>query len=150
VNVSFDGTNKLIIVDDSITELDIQVDIYSAWKSWMKSGSNSKFIPALRTIGGDPTVGTSSVAPYFFLINGCKIRPYEGNHTLTLTGNLFVDEPGTYGSNITVSTVGYFQVLVNMSTTSDATVIRDTIIEQDKQEIATLVRSKILPMLMLK
>jgi len=150
MKVSFDGTNKLIIVDNSITELDNRIDVYSAWKSWMTSGSNSKFSSALRTIGGDPTTGTSSVAPYFFLINGWKVRPYEGNHTLTLTGNLFVDEPGTYGSNITVSTVGYYQVLTNMSTTSDATVIRDTIIEQDKQQIATLVRSKILPMLMLK
>ena len=97
----------------------------------------------MRTIGGDPTVGTKSVAPYFFLTNGWKIRPYEGNHTLNITGNLFVDEPSTYGSNLTVATEGYYQVLVNMATTSDAIAITagSGVTQDDKEDISTMVWS---------
>ena len=121
--VTFDGTNKKIIVNDAITELDVQVDLYSDWKKWLKENDNSKFLPAMRTVGGDPTTGVKSVAPYFFLTNGWKIRPYEGNHTLFITGNLFVDEPGTYGDNIVIPTLGYFTVMVSTSMTSDAIVV---------------------------
>lgn len=138
--VTFDGTNKLIIVNNEITELDVQVDLYSDWKEWMKEGDNSKFISTMRTVGGDPTTGIKSVSPYFFLTNGWKIRPYEGNHTLNITGNLFVDEPETYGNNIIVNTLGYYNVLVNMTTTSDAiTISSGGITEQDKEDIVEAV-----------
>ena len=52
--VTFDGPNKLIIVNPGIVELDVQVDIYSDWKEWAATGDNLKYPPALRTIGGDP------------------------------------------------------------------------------------------------
>jgi hypothetical protein len=120
VKVTIDGANKLIIVDNAITSLDVQVDLYSDWKGWMKLSDNSKFLPAMRTVGGDPTTGVKSVAPYFFLTNGWKLRPYEGDHTLTIDGNLFVDEPGTYGYNLTVPTLGNYTVTINLATTSDA------------------------------
>ena len=121
--VTFNGTTKLIIVDNAITELDVKVDLYSDWKEWLKEGDNAKFLVAMRTVGGDPTTGVKSVAPYFFLTNGWKIRPYEGDHTLTITGNLFVDEPGTYGYNLTIPTIGDYTVTVVLSTTSDAIVV---------------------------
>ena len=148
-NVTFDGINKLIIVNEEITTINVQTDIYSAWKTWVQSGSNAKFLPALRSVGGDPTIGTKQVAPYFFLMNGWKIRPYEGNHTLNLTGNLFVDDPETYGSNITVSTIGSYTVLVNMSTTSDATIITasSTVTQEDKDEIVQKTVSRLIPFL---
>ena len=137
-------------MDSGSTALNVQTDIYADWKVWLGSGSSSKFLSALRTIGGDPTVGSKTVAPYFFLTNGWKIRPYEGNHTLNLTGNLFVDEPGTYGSNITVPTIGDFQVLVNMSTTSDAiSVISSGLAESDKDEIAQKTTSKLIPFIII-
>ena len=137
MKVTFDGAVKLIIVDEDITALDVQADLYSTWKEWVQMDSNAKYLAALRTVGGDPTVGVKSVAPYFFLMNGWKIRPYEGNHTLIITGNLFVDEPETYGSNITVTTIGDYQVLVNMATTSDAITILSGsgVTTQDKQDI---------------
>jgi len=120
MKVTFDGTNKLIVVNTNITELNVQIDLYSDWKEWLKEGDNTKFLPAMRTVGGDPTTGTKTVAPYFFLTNGWKIRPYEGNHILTIEGNLFVDEPETYGYNSCVPTVGNYNVTINLSTTSDA------------------------------
>src|SRR4030067_1887662 len=135
--VTFDGPNKLIIVDNGITELDVQIDLYSDWKEWMSLSDNNKFLYAMRSTGGDPTTGIKYVAPYFFLCNGWKIRPYEGDHTLLLTGNLFVDEPEMWGGNALVHTVGDFQVLANISTTSDATIIERNggnggITEEDK------------------
>ena len=123
MKVTFDGVNKKIIVNDAITELDIQIDLYSDWKEWLKTEDNSKFLIAMRTVGGDPTTGTKKVSPYFFLMNGWKIRPQEADHTLTITGNLFVDDPGTYGYNLTIPTIGNYTVTINLSTTSDAIVV---------------------------
>ena len=123
MKVEFRGTNKLIVVNTGITELDVQVDLYSDFKEWLKTDDNAKYKPAIRTVGGDPTTGIKSVAPYFFLTNGWKIRPQEGDHTLTISGNLFVDEPGTYGYNLTIPTIGDYTVTVVLSTTSDAIVI---------------------------
>ncbi len=123
MKVTFDGVSKLIIVNYGETALNVKTDIYSAWKNWVQIDDNAKYLSALRVVGGDPTVGANAVAPYFFLTNGWKIRPYEGNHTLNITGNLFIDDPITYGSNVTVPTISYYQVLVNMATTSDATIV---------------------------
>jgi hypothetical protein len=140
----FDGDNLLIKVNQGVTTLDIQTDLYSDWKEWVQTGNNSKFLPALRTIGGDPTVETKVVAPYFFLMNGWKIKPYSWNHTLNLIGNLFVDNPQTYGSNVIVPPDGYFTVLVNMSTTSDASklLVGSGVTQQDKEDIANLVETQ--------
>jgi hypothetical protein len=118
--VTFDGPNKLIIVNNGETSLDVAIDLYSDWKEWMVLVDNAKYPIAMRTVGGDPTSGGKSVAPYFFLSNGWKIRPYEGSHTLTLDGNLFTDEPGIYGYNLFVSTLGSYAVLTAVNLTSDA------------------------------
>lgn len=142
MNVVFDGDNLLIKVNEGVTTLDIQTDLYSDWKEWFQTGTNSKFLPALRTIGGDPTIQEKIVAPYFFLMNGWKIKPYSWNHTLNLIGNLFVDNPETYGSNVVVPPDGYFTVLVNMSTTSDASklLVGSGVTQQDKEDIRDLVK----------
>ena len=141
MKVAFNGESKLIIVNSGANSLDIQIDLYSDWKEWIQESDNSKFLAALRTVGGDPTIRTKQVAPYFFLMNGWKIRPYEGDHTLTLIGNLFVDDSGTYGSNIVVPTLGNYTVLVNMMTTSDAIslISGSGVTEQDKIDIKDLV-----------
>lgn len=136
MKVTFDGVNRLIIVNDGVTELDAQIDLYSDWKEWISWGDNAKFLPAMRTVGGDPTTGVKFIAPYFFLTNGWKIRPYEGNHTLIINGNLFVDEPGIYGHNLTVPTLGPYTVTIVLSTTSDAIIAAAAITEQDKLDIA--------------
>lgn len=117
--VTFNGTNKLIIVNNGETILDVGVDIYSDWKEWFLQSDNAKYLQSLRTIGGDPTVGGQSVAPYYFLMNGWRIRPYEGNHVLTVDGNLFVDG----GGNPFVSTVGNYNVLINLTTSIRAVTI---------------------------
>jgi len=148
LDVEFDGPLSLIrvfkIPVGGVIVLDIQTDIYSTWKTWMQESDNSKYLPALRTIGGDPTTGEKYVAPYFFLTKGWKIQPYEGDHQLNLIGNLFVDEPETYGSNIAIPTEVGYTVLINMSTTSDAIqlAVGGGILESDKQDIADLVEEQ--------
>jgi hypothetical protein len=112
--VTFDGANKLIIVNNGETSLDAQQEIYSAWKRWLTTQYEANWLQALRTIAGDPIGGGQVVSPYFFLMNGWRIRPYEGDHQLTVDGNLFVDG----GGNPFTPTVGNYNVLVNLNTSS--------------------------------
>jgi len=118
--VTFDGPNKLIIVNFGETELDVAIDLYGDWKEWAVLADNTKYLQAMRTVGGDPTTGSKVVAPYFFLMNGWKVRPHEADHQLTLTGNLFVDDTGLYGGNYFVPTLGSYNVTTTILITSDA------------------------------
>jgi hypothetical protein len=75
---------------------------------------NSIWLQALRTVGGDPIGGGQEVSPYFFLTNGWRMRPYEGNHRLIVDGNFFVDG----GGNPFVPTLGAYNVVVELQTSS--------------------------------
>lgn len=87
--VTFDGINRLIIINQGEEEIDVQRDIYSAWKEWSLVETNAKFPQALEVIGGEPlTVGQSLDATYF-LINGWRLKPFAGSYTLNITGNIF-------------------------------------------------------------
>jgi len=112
-DVTFDGTARLIIVNTGITELSAG-HIYSWWKEWVQTPEpdgdhNAEWLPAFRTAGGDPVGPGVDVSAYYFLINGWKIRPYEAEHQLVITGNIYVD--GGVGS-IVVPTIGNYNVLV--------------------------------------
>ena len=69
---TFDGANRLIFVNPGITELDVQIDIYSDWKEWMRMYDNSKWLPAVSAVGGDPIPG-GKTGTTFFLINGWRL-----------------------------------------------------------------------------
>ena len=90
--VTFDGVNKLIIVNYGETTLDFGEDVYSAWKEWILVRENAKYLAALRTVGGDPTVGTDALGGTYFLINDWQMRTWEGDHTLTIVGNFYQDD----------------------------------------------------------
>ena len=103
--ILFDSTTKRIVLDvASVTA----TEIYSRWVDWVATGDNSKYLPAFRSLGGDDLGGGISVPAYYFLINGWRVRPMESNHTLTLTGNLFVDG----GGDPIVPTLGVYNVLI--------------------------------------
>jgi hypothetical protein len=87
--VTFDGINKLIIINPGVTELDVQTDIYSDWKEWTLYEKNLKWLKALNTVGGEPTVSGQRLDVTYFLINGWKIKPQPGSYTLTIVGNIF-------------------------------------------------------------
>lgn len=117
--VTFSGADKLIVVNNGITELDCKVDLYSDWKEFVISGSNAKFRSAFRVFGGDPLGGDLKAGSFFFLQNQSgsdwRIRPFEGNHELVIVGNL-------YGEDTTlplfVSTVGNYTVSIAIERSS--------------------------------
>ena len=106
--VTFDGVNKLIICDAGTTSLSVKA-MYSMWKEWMLISDNSKYAQAFRVVGGDPTVGNNIITPYFFMLNGWKIRPQEANHTLTVDGILLTDD----SSDAFTDTLGTFRIGIN-------------------------------------
>jgi len=95
--VVFDGPNKLIYISTGVTELDVQVDLYSDWKEWTDATNpdgliNARYLPAFRAVGGDPLPGAISLGGTYFLINGWRIQPAQGAYRLTVTGNLYTEE----------------------------------------------------------
>ena len=119
--VTFDGPNKLIIVNSGQTYISVKTDLYSAWKQWVQIGNNMAFLPALSAIGADPLPGGAVLGSTFFLENGWKIRPYEGNHTLTIVGNLYSRD----GSDPFVDTLGTWNIRIvsSVSTLVETTTV---------------------------
>jgi hypothetical protein len=118
VAYTFDGPNKLIILDTA--SLSIQ-DMYSRWIDWLAIGDNSKYLPAIRFVGGDPISAVKNLGVMYFMTNGWRIRPMESSHRLSVNGNLFTDPSGF---SPFVDTVGAFNVTIEMSVSSlvDSTV----------------------------
>lgn len=87
--VTFDGANKLIYVATDVNNIDVKVDIYSSWKEWSRLYDNAKFLPAIRTIGGDPVGGGQYAGDIYFLQNGWRVVV---NHPVTLSGTLYTEE----------------------------------------------------------
>lgn len=108
--VTFDGINRLILVNFGETELDARVDIYSNWKEWLSVGDNSKYAQALSAVGGDAITDQQFVGITYFLENGWRIKPFDSDHILTVTGNIYTREPG---GDPFVPTDGNFKVTVS-------------------------------------
>jgi hypothetical protein len=111
----FDGDNLIITLDpvvSGVLTVDVIDDIYEPWKLWVKTGTNSKYIPAFRPSGGDPLTDVLKQGQYTFLNNedGWRIKPAENDGTYTFVGNLA-------GENINLPiiapTTGAFTVLIN-------------------------------------
>lgn len=103
--ITIDPAAKRFILDSvSVTAK----GLYAAWVDWVAASDNSKYLPAFRTAGGDDLGAGLLIPPYYFLLNGWKVRPMEANQTLVIEGNLFVDG----GGDPVVTTLGVFQVLV--------------------------------------
>lgn len=118
--ITFDGPNLRINIT-SIGDLDVQVDLYEAWKQWVLLSDNAKYPPAFDTIGGDAIGATSEVSPYFFLRNdlGWKLKSPEATGTINLEGNLF-GRSSTAG--LFVPPTGAYTVMYNLVVTSRGTV----------------------------
>ena len=105
--VSFDGINRLIIAGTGTTALAV-ANIYSRWKEWVAISDNSKFLHAFSVVGGDPTITGQYMTSYFFLENGWKVRPYEGNHVLEVSGIILSRD----GQSPFVTTLGDYNVSI--------------------------------------
>lgn len=102
--IIFDPATKRIILDVANVTA---TEIYSRSCDWLATGDHAKYGAVFRQVGGDDLGGGLSIPPYFFLQGAWRIRPMEANHTLTLTGNLFVDG----GGDAVTATLGNFNVL---------------------------------------
>lgn len=94
--VTFDGPNKLILVNAEQTEIDVQEDIYSNWKEWVLQRDNAKYPQAITSLGGDPITEERFVGDTYFLENGWRIKPWitESGYVLTIIGNIYTRETG--------------------------------------------------------
>ena len=102
--ITLDGAAKRIILDSASVSA---ARIWSAWVDWHEA--NQQWPLAFQLVGGNALGGGLFIPPYFFLLNGWRVRPMESSHNLTITGNLFVDGGGVP----VVSTLGTYQVNVN-------------------------------------
>lgn len=99
--ITFDGATKRVILDSASVSA---AEIWSRWVDW--AATNAEWLPAFRQVGGDALGGGLFIPPYFFLMNGWRVRPMESSHTLIIEGNLFVDGGGVP----VVQTLGSFNV----------------------------------------
>lgn len=116
--VTFDAVNRLIIVNDGVTELDAKIDLYSdAKKTWKEDTTLNKLRLPFRTIAGDPLPGGLIVGAYFFLQNqaGWRIRPHEADHELIIIGNLYPEDELL---PIIVPTLGPYTVTITQERSS--------------------------------
>lgn len=85
----FDGENKLIYVNPAIASISVKEDIYSDWKEWSQVRDHAKFLPAIRTTGGDPVGGGEYTGDVYFLINGWRLII---DHSLNIDGVIYSDD----------------------------------------------------------
>ena len=102
--ITLDGATRRIILDSASVSA---AQIWSAWVDWHEA--NQQWPLAFQLVGGNALGGGLFIPPYFFLMNGWRVRPMEASHNLTITGNLFVDGGGVP----VVGTLGTYQVNVN-------------------------------------
>lgn len=110
--VTFDGVNKLIIVNYGVETIDFDVDVYSSWKRWSQERVNAAYLPAMRSVGGDPLPGNQRLGATFFLTNGWRMRTWEGDHRLVVVGNVYTEE----GDTVFVRTVWPWNIQISLST----------------------------------
>lgn len=104
--IVFDPATKRIVLDSVAVTA---TELYSRSADWLAQSDNAKYGAVFRQVGGDDLGGGLSIPPYFFLQGAWRVRPMEANHSLTITGNLFVEGGGVP----VVSTLGTYQVNVN-------------------------------------
>lgn len=138
--VTFDGINKLILINPGETLVDVQEDIYSAWKEWMllRSVENFRYVNAFNIVGGDPLTAGQFLDSTYFLINGWKIKPYAGSYTLTLIGNIFDVNGGEIKVDADVDPLNPNNIVLN---TQVSTIVR-RISSTDTAVTASLVSSQ--------
>lgn len=103
--ITFDPATKRIILDSAAVSA---TEIYSRWVDWAATGDNAKYGMVIRQVGSDDLGSGLSIPPYFFLQGAWRVRPMEANHTLVITGNLFVEGGGVP----VVNTLGSYNVAV--------------------------------------
>lgn len=137
--VTFDGRNKLILVNEGVTSLDWKADVYSAWKEWVESINhieNMGFQQAMRSTGGDYITedGSRRVGGTFFLMNGWRLKTWSGSHRLAINGNVYTEE----GEPIYIPHDGNFGVVIEQTLSSLVETVTATAGGSDPGSIPTV------------
>lgn len=113
----FDGPNRRIVFEVADGDTVDVVDIYSAWKRWVRDEDGAQYPAAFTTFGGDPLGGGVFAGAYFFLATdqGWLIRPREAHHSVQLNGNLY---PVVAAAPMLADTLGPWRVQVRLQTSS--------------------------------
>lgn len=107
----FFGSSLRVVLPSGVSIIDVEPDLYSQWKEWVKIGDNAKYPPLFRTVGGDPLTPGIDAGAYFFWnnVDGWRLRPAEEDATVLFTGNLAPEDSLT---DIAVPTLGGYTVLL--------------------------------------
>jgi hypothetical protein len=108
VAITFEPATRRIILDSAAAS---SAELWSAWVDWVAMGDNAKYPPAFRQVGGDELGDGLLIPPYMFLLNSWRVRPMEANHSLVISGNLFVEG----GGSPVVNTLGAFNVAIQLT-----------------------------------
>tara|TARA_R110002167_G_scaffold67964_3_gene191952 strand:- start:438 stop:878 length:441 start_codon:yes stop_codon:yes gene_type:complete len=141
----FDGDN-LHITLPSIGSFDTQINIYSAWKQWIRAGDNAKYPLAFDTTGGDNVGAGQTIAPYFFCRNdlGWRIKMPSADGEIIVSGNLFPRDPNT---SLFEQTSGY-DAFLRLEVSTRAVVIERGTSGLTAAESAQLANAALIPSLL--
>jgi hypothetical protein len=135
-SVTFDGDNRIIKVNDGVTAISIKRDIYSAWKNWLLLENNAKYVPAIRSIGGDPIGNGLTAGDMYFLINNWKLCVDLSK--VQITGVLFSDNYNTaYYTNDLVAQYPAFVSSI-VSGVSGLTQTQDAVLQALPSKLTTI------------
>lgn len=134
--VTFDGINRLIIVNNEVASLDIRRDVYSEWVEWLQVDDNTKYLPAIRYSGLDPVPG-GFTGDVYFLINGWKL--VVNLNTVRITGVLYSDNYDTAYYSTDGNLSPQYPAVVSQLVSSVAVPTNTGISEDDLLNIATKV-----------
>lgn len=92
-DATFDGPNLLVTLPaptGGFLTVDVQEEIYSASKEWIK-GTGHQYPQIFDVTGGDPIPGGQFISGSFFLRNdlGWRIQTTDENQSVSLFGNLY-------------------------------------------------------------
>lgn len=136
--IQFDGATRRVTLGAGTVSLSVR-ELWSRYCDWLAEGDNSKYVEAMRQVGGD----ISAIPIYIFMLNGWRIVPQSANHTLTVDdgvlyvdggGDPFVDPAGSYKIRVSYQTPG-----IAIGYTSDGSG------GADAGAVAAAVRSLLLP-----
>ena len=116
---TFIGETREIVINPGAKNISVKKDIYSAWKEWASIRDHSKFVPAVRSVGGDPISGGLNAGDIYFLINDWKVVVKEN---VLVDGVLFNETEGK-PPYVVMPGGG---VISNVSTNLLQTVVQDT------------------------
>jgi hypothetical protein len=120
--ISFDGINKRIVVQFDVDESDVildVIDVYSAWKRWVSTNNNGKFLQAFYSVGGEPTGNNERLGQAFFILNGWIFAPQTTVQlsSLKINGDLFPQPESNPVLTIAQIQAGY-SLLCNLRTST--------------------------------